>query len=147
MLIIAVSRGSAVAPIVAAILMMLFALIVTPERPGFSIDARARELGALIVVDGGRYIHASANPERVKLFLAPDRLLVLNLALEVVAEISLQEIRALVVEPARADWSFRVERTGSTSKFVYKGTFGEHLARVAEATVRGQLHRELPVLR
>jgi len=147
MLALAAARGYAVTPIAAGALMLLFALIVTPERPEFSIDARARELGALIVVDGGSYIDASGSHQRVKLFLAPDRLLVLNLALQILAEIPLQEIRTLTVEPASAAWSLRVQRPGTTEKFVYEGTFGEHLARVAEATLRGQLHRDLPVLR
>ena len=131
----------------AGALMLLFALIAAPERPELSIDARARELGALIVVDGGSYIDAFGRPHRVKLFLAPDRLLVLNLALQLLLEISLQEIRTLAVEPASAGWTFCVQCSESTARFVYDGTFGEHLARVAESTVRGQLHRELPVLR
>jgi len=147
MLVLAVACGYAAAPLAAGVLMLLFASILAPERPEFSIDARAKELGALIVVDGGQYVDASGSAHRVKLFLAPHRLLVLNPALQVLAEIPLHEIRALVVEPASADWSFRVERAETMATFVYEGTFGEHLARVAEATVRGQLHRELPVLR
>lgn len=145
--VLAVTRGYAAAPIAAGILMVLFASIVAPERPEFSIDVRAKELGALIVVDGGQYLDASGCAHRAKLFLAPDRLLALNPALQVLAEIPLHEIRALIVEPASADWNFRVERPEIMATFVYEGTFGEHLARVAEATVRGQLHRELPVLR
>ena len=127
-------------------LMLLFALIVAPERPELSIDARARELGALIVVDGGRYIGASGRPHRVKLFLAPDRLLVLDSALQILFEIPLQQIRSLSVLPTGANWSLRVASAETTAEFLYEGIFGEHLARVAEATLRGQLHRELPVL-
>ena len=147
LLAVAAVRGHAVTPLAAGVLLLLFALIVPPERPEFSIASRAKELGALIVVDGGRYIDGSGSVHHVKLFLAPDRLLVLNLKLQVLAEIPLQEIRTLAVEPADIDWSFRVEQAETAANFLYKGTFGEHLARVAEATVRGQLYRELPVLR
>ena len=146
LLALGVTRGHAVAPLAAGVLLLLFALILAPERPEFSIDARARELSALIVVDGGRYLDTTGSGHRVKLFLCPDRLFVLNLKLEVLVEIPLQEIRALVVEPANDDWSFRVEQAEGAASFVYEGTFGEHLARVAETTVRGQLYRELPVL-
>lgn len=147
MLALAAASGYTIMPLAAGVLMLLFALIVAPKRPERSIDTRARELGALIVVDGGRYIDASGRPHRLKLFLAPDRLLVLNLRLQILAEIPLQEIRTLAAKPAGADWSLRVQWAETTAKFVYEGTFGEHLARVAEATLRGQLHRELPVFR
>jgi hypothetical protein len=146
LLALAAARGHAVAPLAAGVSLLLFALILAPERAEFSIDARSRELGALIVVDGGRYFDVTGSGHRVKLFLCPDRLLVLNLRLEVLVEIPLQEIRALVVETVNDGWSFRVEQAEGAASFVYKGTFGEHLARVAETTVRGQLYRELPVL-
>src|SRR6266581_369188 len=35
-------------------LMMLLAILLTPERPEFSVDAKVREFGALLAVDGGR---------------------------------------------------------------------------------------------
>jgi hypothetical protein len=143
---VAAARGHSATPLAAGVLLLLVALILAPERPEFSIDARAKELGALIVVDGGRYSDMSGSVHRAKLFLAPDRLLVLDLKLQVLAEIPLQEIRTLAVEPVNDDWTFRVEQAQTAAMFIYKGTFGEHLARVAEATVRGQLYRELPVL-
>lgn len=143
---VAAARGHAVTPLAAGILLLLVALILGSERPEFSIDARARELGALIVVDGGCYSDMSGSVHRVKLFLAPDRLLVLDLKLQVLAEIPLQEIRTMAVEPVNEGWTFRVEQAQTAAVFIYQGTFGEHLARVAEATVRGQLYRELPVL-
>jgi hypothetical protein len=130
----------------AGALMLLFALIVAPERTELSVDARARELGALIVVDGGSYIDAFGRPQRVKLFLAPDRLLVLNSALQILFEIPLQQIGSLSVLATGASWTLRVASAETTAEFLYEGAFGEHLARVAEATVRGQLHHELPVL-
>jgi hypothetical protein len=34
-----------------------------------------------------------------------------------------------------------------TAEFIYEGTFAEHLARVAETTLRSRLYRELPILR
>jgi len=49
-------RGPAFALIAAGALILLFGLLVSAERPEISVDARAKELGALITVDGGRYI-------------------------------------------------------------------------------------------
>ena len=128
-------------------LVLLLALLLAPERPKISVDARARELGALVVVDGGAYSVDAEAPHRAKLFIGPDRLWVLNSALDVLSEIPLQQLRALILEPAGADWKLRLDCGQSAPEFLYKGNFAEHLARVADETLRSRLHRELPVLR
>ena len=147
MLALVVAHGHALALVVAGALMLLFALLLTPERPEFSVDARAKELGALIVVDGGRYIGAAGRRHRAKLFIGPDRLWVLDASLQVLLEIPLQEVRAVLVEPTGIDRTFRVEWGQTTAEFIFDGSFAEHLARVADATVRSRLYRELPVVR
>jgi len=144
---VGMARGHSYALLAAGALMLLFSLVVRPERREFSIDARARELGAFIVVDGGSYLDGSGKRHRAKLFLGPDRLSALDAALEVVLEIPLQQIRSLSVRPTGTHWSLRVEWAETTAEFLYEGTFGEHLARVADATVRSRLYRELPVFR
>jgi hypothetical protein len=128
-------------------LALLLALLLAPERPKRSVDARARELGALVVVDGGLYNSDAKAPHRAKLFIGSDRLWVLNSALAVLSEIRLQQLRELIVEPAGADWKLRLDCGQSAAEFLYRGDFAEHLARVADETLRSQLHRELPVLR
>ena len=140
-------RGPAFALIAAGALMLLFGLLVTAERLEISIDARAKELGALITVDGGHYIDAAGNRHRTKLFVGPDRLWALDSALHVLLEIPLTQVRKLVVEPAGADWFLRVDDEKTKAEFIYEGCFAQHLAGVAEATVRSRLNRELPVLR
>jgi hypothetical protein len=147
MLAIAVARGYSPGLIAASALMLLFVLVAAPKGPEFSVDARARELGALIVVEGGRYTDASGASHSAKLFVGPDRLWVLGAALELLLEIPLQEVRSLSVEPAEAEWILRFDCGESSVEFLYQGTFAEHLARVAEATIRSRLHRELPLLR
>jgi hypothetical protein len=72
---------------------------------------------------------------------------VLDSALQVLLEIPLQQIRSLSVRPAGIDWNLRIEGAETTAEFVYEGSFAEHLARVADTTVRGRLSRELPVFR
>jgi hypothetical protein len=128
-------------------LTLLLALLLAPERPKLSVDARARELGALVVVDGGVYSSDAEAPHRAKLFIGADRLWVLNSALAVLSEIPLQQLRELILEPAGADWKLRLDCGQSAAEFLYRGDFAEHLARVADETLRSRLHRELPVLR
>lgn len=147
MIALGVARGHELTLIAAGVTVVLFAAVVSSERPEASLDARARELGALIAVDGGRYIGDSGSGHRAKLLVGSERLWVLDTGLQVILEVPLQQIRAVSVEPVGGDWSFRVDWDESTAQFLYEGTFAEHLARVAEATMRSRLHRELPVLR
>ena len=128
-------------------LALLFALLLAPERPKISVDARARGLGALVVVDGGVFIGDVEAPHRAKLFIGSDRLWVLNTALEVLSEIPVQQLREVILEPAGSDWKLRLNCGQCTAEFLYRGNFAEHLARVADETLRSRLHRELPVLR
>ena len=127
-------------------LALLLALLLAPERPKLSVDARARELGALVVVDGGVYNSGADPPHRAKLFIGADRLWVLNSALAVLSEIPLQQLRELIVEPSGADWKLRLDCGQSAAEFLYRGDFAEHLARVADEILRSRLHRELFVL-
>jgi hypothetical protein len=146
MLAFGVTRGHALMLLAAGALMLLLAMVLNPLGPEFSIDARAKGLGALIAVDGGRYIDAVGSRRRARLFVGPDRLWVLDAALQVLLEIPLQQVRAVLVEPVGKGWSFRMNWEQATAEFIYEGSFAEHLARVADATVRSRIHRELPFL-
>jgi len=117
-LVLGMARGRWYALLAAGALMLLFALVVRPERREFSIDARARELGALIVVDGGSYIDGSGKRHRAKLFLGPDRLSALDASLEMLLQIPLQRIRSLSVRPTGTDCSLRVEWAETTAEFL-----------------------------
>jgi hypothetical protein len=146
-LVFGLARGHGLALIFVGALMLLFGLLLNAERPEISVDARAKELGALITVDGGHYIDAARNRHRTKLFVGPERLWALDSALHVLLEIPLTQVRTLVVEPSGTGWSFRVDCERTKTEFIYEGSFAQHLAGVAEATVRSRLNRELPVLR
>jgi len=61
-------------------------------------------------------------------------------------EIPLTQVRTLVVEPSGTNWSFRLDGQLMKAEFIYEGSFAQHLAGVAEATVRSRLNRELQVL-
>ena len=144
--VISLLHGHGFAPIAAGIVMLLFGLLVSAPGPEISTDARAKELGALITVDGGQYIDVHGNQRRAKLFVGPDRLWALDSALHVLLEIPLTQVRTIMVEPSGARWSFRLDCETTKAEFIYEGSFAEHLASVAEATVRSRLNRELPIL-
>ena len=146
MLVVGVTRGHAAGLLVVGALILLLAVFLGAEHSELSVDARVRELGALIAIDGGRYVDSDGRRHRAKLIIGVDRLWVLDAALQIVLEVPLQQIRTLSVDPEGKDWSFHVDCGETTAEFIYEGSFAEHLARVAEATLRSRLYRELPVL-
>jgi hypothetical protein len=140
------TRGIRSEFVVLAAAMMLFALLAVPERQGVSIEARRCELGALVVVDGGLYLDGIEKRERVKLFVARDRLYVLDGKLRALRELPYQGIRTQSVESSGNCWKLHIGGDDQQAEFIYEGVFAEHFARVAAATVRSRLQRELPVL-
>lgn len=129
------------------LLLVLAALLARPAEASKTVDEQGRELGALVVLNGGRFWGANGKPTRVHLFVAPERLHVLDSRHRPLLEIHLDEVSSLQVEPAADGWQLRLERPGQSAAFFYDGFFAEHLARVAETTLRSQLRRELPVVR
>lgn len=129
----------------AGLVLALLALLVRPVKEGKTVDAQARELGALIVLNGGRLREAGG--EVVRLFLTQESLHALDLKHRARLEIPLASVRAVRVEEVRDGWRLTIEWEGKETEFDYDGFFAEHLARVAETTLRSQLRRELPVLK
>ena len=129
----------------AGLLLLLFALLVRPVTEGKTVDAQARELGALVVLNGGRLREAGG--DAVRLFLAPEKLHALDLKHRTRLELSLASVRSVRAEEAREGWRLTIEWEGKETEFDFDGFFAEHLARVAETTLRSQLRRELPVLK
>jgi len=129
------------------LLLILIAVFVRPEKKEKPMDVRARELGALVVVNGGQFRGAENKPVPAQLFVAPERVHVLDSQQQILLEIPLGAVSSLRVEPAANGWKLLVAWNQSLAEFYYDGVFAEHLARVAEATLRSQLRRELPVIK
>ena len=135
-------------PVAAAIGLALFlsALLATPAKPEKSVDERARKLGALVVVNGGKLFLPGGEPVPTRLLVAPDRVAVLDADLEALLDIAFCQVSSIRAEQAPKGWKLRVEWDSSTTEFFYDGFFAEHLARVAENTLLSQIRRELPIL-
>jgi hypothetical protein len=118
----------------------LSALLIPPEHQRPSVDARSRELGALVVVKGGNYCAPASAPEtETLLFIGPERLSILDSSLRVLSEITLAEVTLLRAEPTEDGWKLHLAAENAAADFFYRGPFAEHFARVAESTVRSQL--------
>jgi hypothetical protein len=131
----------------AGLVLILLAVLVPPAEAEKSVDEQARELGALVVVNGGRFRVADGKLVLTRLFVASDRVHALDLKHRLLIEIPLAEVSSLRVEPRAGGWRLRLDWDQTTAEFSYDGFFAEHLARVAETTLLTQLRRELPVLK
>jgi hypothetical protein len=147
--------------LVFGILLMAFGLLVRAKPQAKSVDAQARELDALVVLNGGAFIpHGAERPTRlVSIFVNPDRLFVVDEREHTLEEIPVVRVRQLEARPVTAPgepeeesqtWDLEIcweAKTMRAARFRYDGVFAEHLARVAENTVRSVIRKDLPVLK
>jgi hypothetical protein len=147
--------------LVFGVVLMVFGLLVRAKPQAKSVDAQARELDALVVLNGGAFIpHGADRPARiVSIFVNTDRLFVVDEREHTLEEIPMVRVRELEARPVTAPgepeaeaqtWDLAItweSKEMRTARFRYDGVFAEHLARVAENTVRNLLRRELPILK
>lgn len=128
-------------------LAMFTASILLPSaKPDTSADDKARELGALVVVNGGKFKLGEAPSFAAQLFVGADYVRVLDTRLQCLLEIPVSEITAARAEESHSRWFLRVNWAYKTAVFAYRGVFAEHLARVAETTLQSVMRPALPVI-
>ncbi|HEV2423237.1 MAG TPA: hypothetical protein VGZ29_00265 [Terriglobia bacterium] len=142
----------------AGVALIALAALVRSRPQKKTADEVARELGALVAVNGGEFAAAAGNGSRrpVYIFVHPERLLVLTPAFRRLVEIPLAGLRQVSTGPAGANgrrrdeaWELRIDWESEgrqAAVFHYQGTFAEHLARVAGQTITTVWKKSLPVL-
>ena len=138
--------GSSFVPAIVGLAMFISAILLPPARPDVIAGDKARELGALVVVNGGRFKLGDAPSFAAQLFVGDKLISVRNARLESFLEIVVAEITSVQAEESHGRWFLRVNWANRTAVFAYRGAFGEHLARVAETTIRSVMRPALPVL-
>lgn len=144
-----------VATLLLGILLLPLGLLVGPERLETSVDEQARALGALVVLNGGAFIPPGngQTTRGVRIYVHPERLHVLDARHQPLAEIPLARVRHLAAGARTGagrgeEWELQIAwdaGTVETAAFRFDGFFAEHLARVAETTIRTVLKKELRV--
>jgi hypothetical protein len=128
------------------LVMFIAAILLPPAKPAFNVDHKARELGALVVVNGGRILSASASSTAVQLFVGREQITALDANFQPLLVVPVNEIHSLRAEESDGRWLLSMTWAGHAAQFTYRGIFAEHLARVAETTIRGVMRPALPVL-
>jgi hypothetical protein len=121
-------------------------ILLPPAKLRTRADEKARELGALVVVNGGRYRPVMAPLTPVQLFVGADRIWVLDKRFQQLLVIPVNEITAARAEESAGRWFLRIAWAGHSADFSYRGVFAEHLARVAASTVQSVMRPSLPVI-
>lgn len=152
--------GDATGPQLAlGIALVLFAVLIRAKPVKRTVDDLAPVVGALVVLNGGRFGKSEGEPsENTKVLAASDRLYVLDARDTIIAEIPVSAIRHLTASPAGKNfaaeggpWDVEVHWDDGarerTARFHYEGFFAAHLARVMETTLRNLMRKELTVLK
>ncbi len=133
---------------IAGLAMFLAAILLPPAQPHTVPEGKASELGALAIVNGGKYQPGPAAPAPVQLFIGKERICALNARLETLLVIPAAEITsATAIQEAENRWTFEVRSSRASAEFFYQGIFAERRARAAQSAVRSVMRTPLPVLR
>jgi hypothetical protein len=130
----------------AGLAMFLAAILLPPAKPQLPSDDKARELGALVIVNGGKFQSIDSAPVPVQFFVGLEQIWVLDAHLKTLLIIPAVEISSVIALQQKYRWILRVTWPENAAEFSYRGIFAEHLARVAENTLAGVMRSPLPVL-
>jgi len=150
--------GSGAAALAGGLFLLAFSLLARAKPVVKSVDALAHELTALIVLNGGIFRQSpdSTPIRQVQILVHPERIIVMGPRERLLLEIPLAKVRNLAAQPVAkgaeeggGPWKVEISWLADapcTTTFHNDGVFAEHLARVAESTLRSQWKKELPVI-
>jgi len=151
---------------IAGLAMFLAAILLPAAKPDTTLADTAARLGALVIVNGGSYQVENGQleygqleygqlengqlengpPSAVQLFVCTERIWALDFHQHPLLVIPTAQISSATAAESAGDWIVRIRWADHTADFHYRGIFAEHLARVAESTLRSIIHPPLPVL-
>ena len=131
---------------IAGLGMFMAAILLPPAKTLNIPDEKARELGALVVVNGGKYQPGNAAPAHVQLFVGAERIWALDSNFQPLLVIPAAEITSANALQKKDRWILQVRWSDNSAEFSYQGVFAEHFARVAQSTLGSVMHSPLPIL-
>ena len=119
------------------LVLFLLAVLLPPLRQDRGTAKAIEQLGAYLVLDGGRVFPPAAEAVAVKFYLTPTRVWALDAELRPLVVMPANEIMLVTAFPAQSDWLLRVNWKSGSAEFTFAGLFAERRARLAE---EGLLH-------
>src|SRR5258708_6014957 len=146
LVIVPLGAWSSYVPAIVGLAMFVSAILLPAAKSFTGVGDKAPELGALVVVKGGRCKLGDAPWFAAELFVGADHVWVVDSDLQSCLEIPVGEIPSARAEESHGRWFLRINWAKKTAAFLYRGVFAEHLARVAESTIQSVMRPALPVL-
>jgi len=131
---------------IAGLGMFLAAILLPPAKSRNLADDKARELGALVIVNGGKYQPGNAAPAPVQLFVGAEQIWALDSHFQPLIVIPAAEITSANALQKKDRWILQVRWSDNAAEFFYQGVFAEHFARIAQSTLGSVMHSPLPIL-
>jgi hypothetical protein len=131
---------------IAGLAMFTAAILLPPAKPGTSADRKARELGASVVLDGGKYQPGNGPAAAVQIFVGTENIWVLDSRFQPLLVIPTAEISSVRAEDSAGLWNLQICWLDRTAEFSYRGIFAELLARTAESSLRAVIPATLPLV-
>ena len=131
---------------IAGLALFLAAVLAPPAQPEDEVDDKARELGPLVVVNGGKYQPGAGPASCVQLFVGAEHVWALNTHFHSLLTIPTTQISSVLAQESPSGWLLRVRWSDRVADFSYSGIFAEHLARVAESSLRSVVPTALPIV-
>jgi len=131
---------------IVGLFLFIAAILLPPALPDTSAEDKAIELGALVVVNGGRYQPSNGPASAVRLYVGQEHLWALDKHLQPLVVIPISEIAAAKAEKTGSQWLLHLKWHDHSAEFAYRGVFAEHLALVAESTLHSVMRPTLPVI-
>jgi hypothetical protein len=126
--------------------LFIASILIPSAQPSTSRDDKARQLGALVVVNGGKYQPGNLPVAGVDLFVGNENVWALDDHLQPLLVIPTAEISSARAENKNGRWILKIRWSDHVAEFLYHGFFAEHLARVAESTINSTIPTTLPIL-
>ena len=135
LVILPLSFGNSLLPAIAGLAIFLAAVLLPSAKPDTGVSDKAKQLGALVVVSGGEYQHATAHAVATQLFIGAEMIWALDSRLRAILAIPTDEIASVTAGELRGQWILRIRWLERTADFHYHGVFAQHFASVAESTI------------
>src|SRR5206468_7166824 len=109
LVILPLGAWSSYAPAIAGLLLFVGAIVLPPAKPVTNVGDKARELGALVVVNGGRFKLGDAASFATQLFVGAQHVSVRDSLLQSFLEIPISEITSAQAKESRGRWFLRLK--------------------------------------
>jgi hypothetical protein len=130
---------------IVGLVMFTAAILLPPAKTGISANGKARELGALVIVDGGKYQPGNSPATAVQIFAGAENIWALDSRFQTLLVIPTSQISSMSAEESAGLWNLRIRWLDHSAEFSYRGIFADLLALRAETSLRAVMPTALPV--